>query len=123
MGRLEVPSIIFDQDILETVTLIRSHAGVNEYGENEMHPIIESVLMAVQNATQKDIENLPHGVNLTWTIKVYYQGELCVEDQGQSADLIQWNGKQYKVIQIPEDFTNQPGGFTCALAIWEKHAD
>lgn len=121
MARIDTSELLFDDDFVDTVQLIRRTSSVNAKGRNE---VTESapvkVLMSVQGVQTKDFMRNPELVDLRGVKSVWYSGPLLASTDGAYSDIIVISGVRYQVVKIDEDYLNFGGGYVKAFCSMEK---
>ena len=74
----------------------------NEYGEYVSQPTTAVHIdpIAVHNLTGRDLEQLPEADRNREAIRVYTQVRLYVADGGNTADLVEYQGRVWRVTQV-----------------------
>lgn len=121
MALIDVSELLVDADFCDDFKIIRRKAVVNEYGENVLTESVQSGSGVVQSAIAETLKVLPESVQLSSAIKVYYKGELNAETEGHYADVIEWYGERYIVMNV-EMWHNWGAGYCCATCILESEA-
>lgn len=118
MALLDVASLIDEFNVGPIPCIRKGAPALNAYGE--FVPAAASTIQlnpcAVHTATGTTLLQLAEADRNTETIEVYTKGQrLYAADDSQAADIVQYQGKKYKV-SVTNDY-EQNGGVYFALAV------
>ena len=111
---LDLSMVASASDLSSTFNVLRSLGGQFVGGVwQDAAPVTISVYGPVSIATEKDLESLPEGdrpksAMVFWTTQIIYvtqgpvPGPPGANAQGISSDIMQWNGLNYRILQVSE---------------------
>jgi len=120
MASLDVSFLLTDPDFTDRVTRITRSSTINQWGEQQLAEIQDTITVVVQGTTSDTLNRLPDVANLSLGIEVWYKGQLNVEAAGGYSDLIVWQGRRYQVVALLEDLMNWGQGWTHAACTMEE---
>jgi len=108
---LPMASLIEDCKIPGGLTILRAGQAVkNAFGE--FVPAATSSILftviSVHNLTGRDLDQLPEADRNSGAIRVYTIARIFVQDGGQAADLIQYQSRTWRCVQVL-DYSIQGG--------------
>lgn len=112
MPLLDVSDILTDPDFADEITITRTVITVERGRTKKNQTTIPAV--GVVTSDQGDIlDRLPDMRRVAGAILVHTAETLIASDDERDADIIEWAGKQYTVIDV-NDYSRYGAGFTCA---------
>ena len=114
MALLDLVDLLFDPDFSQpwgAVKLIRAVETVSDDGLAVYTRAKPVVLNCVVNPVSIDQSLLPDLANIQARIEVYTIERLNTLTDGKPADIIEWEGKYYTVMNV-RDYTRFGAGFT-----------
>ncbi|MCX2699253.1 hypothetical protein [Ochrobactrum chromiisoli] len=112
MPLLDVSDILSDPDFADEITITRTIVRVERGRTKKDQTEIPTV--GVVTSDQGDIlDRLPDMRRVAGTILVHTTETLVASDGERDADIIEWAGKQYTVVDV-NDYSRYGAGFTCA---------
>ncbi len=77
--------------------------------------------VSAHNVTGRDLEQVPEADRNSEVVQFYTKVRLFVADGGQSADVVTYNARRFRIIRV-QDFALQAGVFCCFGALEDTQA-
>jgi hypothetical protein len=113
MPLLDVAEILLDPDFVDSLVCARQTQTVDNDGIATDTPVSTPFYGVVTNDTGDLLLRLAQGSHISGSITVHSQFLLQAGDDGQDADVVTWNGRQYTVSNVA-DWSRFGRGFTAA---------
>lgn len=110
------------------ITVTRTTGAFTDSGDFETTSETFTVKGSIQPLNSKDLQQVPEGDRVTGMIKIYTTEQLhttILDDSvdgidGMLSDEVTWKGEQYKILNIPSDFSDY--GYYKSIAARKKGA-
>lgn len=114
MPLLDVSEVIDDPDFADTVTITRKTATVDTRGRaNFVTSTYPNVVAVVVAASKAELVRTPEGEMTAGDILVVTKFTLSSGEGAETADIVDWNGRAYTVVQT-DDYSRFGVGFIAA---------
>ncbi|MCL8000203.1 hypothetical protein M8994_18390 [Brucella sp. 21LCYQ03] len=115
MPLLDVSDILSDPDFADEIIITRTTVTV-ERGRTKKEQTTISASGVVTSDQGDILDRLPDMRRVAGTILVHSTETFVSSDGDRDADIIEWAGKQYTVIDA-NDYSRYGAGFTCAKCV------
>lgn len=114
MPLLDVSEVLDDPDFADTVNVTRKTATVDTHGRaNFVTSVYPNVVAVVVAASKAELVRTPEGEMTAGDIMVVTKFNLSSGDGAETADIVNWNGRNYTVVQT-DDYSRYGVGFVSA---------
>jgi len=104
MPLLNVNSLVTSFNVGPLTVTRRSPPTQNQYGGYEPGAanVFQINPVAVHNMTGRDLQQVPEADRNIETIKIYTKVRLYVADGGQAADVLTYQGRNFRIVQVAD---------------------
>jgi len=114
-ARMDMTELLADPDFAERFTVTRSQESADDHGRQQASPTTFPVVGVIQPASPEQVESLPEANRSSSTIAVYSPELLTDGSETLAADLVAWEGQDYRVVSVEDRMA--AAGYCLALAV------
>jgi hypothetical protein len=110
MANISVSELLFDPDFVDPVTVLREVLTVGDDGMGVYAPVQINIVASIQAASGDSLMMSPDMSRTESGYEIITTFPLLTASDATGADIVQWNGRQFRLISVAR-FDNFQTGF------------